>query len=352
MDFSEKVQQIANRAETNKEHIKTEEATKQSLILPMLQALGYDVFNPNEVMPEYIADVGIKKGEKVDYAIKKDNQMIMIIECKSSDTKLAANHLSQLYRYFGVSESHFGVLTNGIHYQFYSDLVEQNKMDKRPFFQFNLLDYDKKDLRELKKFAKENFELNAILENAQSLKLRNLAVAELDTEFENPSDEFVKLFAKRIYEGRLTQNVIDDLRGTIAKAFADFVNAKIDGTLKSAMHRQEQQDEQEIIEEEQETDNNGIITTQEEIEGHLIIKAIAAKLIDPNRVAMRDAKSYCAILLDDNNRKTICRLHFNHSQWYIGIVKDKNETRHPIDNLNDLYKFSDEILNIISEYQE
>lgn len=350
MDFSDKIQQIANRLKNNAGTISTEEATKQSLVLPMLQALGYDVFNPNEVMPEYIADVGIKKGEKVDYAIKRDNQTIMIIECKPVEAELSSNHLSQLYRYFGVSEAHFGVLTNGANYQFYSDLVEKNKMDSRPFFNFNLLDYDKRDLRELKKFAKENFELETILENAFSLKLRNSAIAELNTEFEQPSDEFIKLFAKRIFEGRLTQNVVDDLRDIIAKAFSDFVNAKIDGTLKSAMHRQEEAEE--TAEEEQNQNDKGIETTQEEIDGHLIVKAIAAKLVAPERVTMRDAKSYCAILLDDNNRKPICRLHFNHSQWYVGIVIDSKETRHPIDSVNDLYNFSDEMLAVISEYEK
>ncbi len=278
MDFSEKIQQIAHRANNNVDNLKTEEVTKQTLVLPMLQALGYDVFNPLEVTPEYISDVGIKKGEKVDYAIKKDNEIIMIIECKPADTELSSSNLSQLYRYFGVSESHFGVLTNGINYQFYSDLVEKNRMDERPFFNFYLLNYNKKDLRELKKFGKENFELDTIFENAQFLKLENSVVAELNSEFETPSDDFIKLLAKRIYAGRITKNVIDELRNTVAKAFSEFVNAKIDNTLKSAMYRQEEQEGIEDIQE----GKRGIETTQEEIEGHLIVKAICAKVVDPD----------------------------------------------------------------------
>ncbi len=96
-----------------------------------------------------------------------------------------------------------------------------------------------------------------------------------------------------------------------------------------------------------------IITTEEELEGFQIIRAIVCQKIAPNRVVHRDTKSYFGILLDDNNRKPICRLHFNSSQKYIGLFdKDKNEKRHPINEVTDIYQFSQNFLDSLSFYEE
>lgn len=348
MDFSDKIQEIALRAERNKNNIKTEEASKQSLVLPMLQALGYDIYSPKEVIPEFIADVGTKKGEKVDYAIRRNNEVIMLIECKATSSTLNSKNESQLYRYFTASDAHFGVLTNGIVYKFYTDLVKKNKMDELPFFEFDLLDYSQSDLKELKKFAKSAFELDSILANAQTLKWHNSILSRIETELEAPCDDLVKLLASDYYEGRMTQSVIENFREIVKNAFSELLNHKIDERLQSAMQRRNEEDQPVEEVEEIETDNSGIITTEEEIQAHLIVTAIASQLISPERVVMRDAKAYCAILLDDNNRKTICRLHFNTSNWKVGFLDaNKNETKKSIDSLSDLYKLSDDVLNAI-----
>lgn len=133
MDFLEQIKQFASRAENLTENLKTEEATKTSLVMPFFNLLGYDIFNPLEFVPEYICDVGTKKGEKVDYAIMQDGEPVIIIEVKSCDTNLNNKHINQLYRYFSVTNAKFGVLTNGLIYKFYSDLEEPNKMDDNPF---------------------------------------------------------------------------------------------------------------------------------------------------------------------------------------------------------------------------
>ena len=99
MDFDENLKQLIKKIESIKDQIKTEEATKMSLIVPFFQLLGYDVFNPQEFCPEYTADVGIKKGEKVDYAILLNNEPIILIEAKAVNKKLD-KHSSQLFRYF------------------------------------------------------------------------------------------------------------------------------------------------------------------------------------------------------------------------------------------------------------
>lgn len=157
MDFIDELRQFSKRVESLKDLLPTEEATKNALILPFFQMLGYDVFNPLEFMPEFTADVGIKKGEKVDYAILLDNKPAILIEAKWCGEALD-KHDSQLFRYFGTTEAKFGILTNGIVYKFYTDLDEPNKMDLSPFLEFNLLDLNDSVVQEIKRFCKERID--------------------------------------------------------------------------------------------------------------------------------------------------------------------------------------------------
>ncbi len=157
-DFNEKIRNLSERLDNMRGNIHTEEATKTSIIMPFFQILGYDVFNPAEFTPEYIADVGIKKGEKVDYAIMDEGEPLILIEAKSL-TEVLTKHDSQLFRYFGTTKAKFGILTNGVTYKFFTDLEEQNKMDAAPFFTFDLADIKESSLNELAKFRKDNFDL-------------------------------------------------------------------------------------------------------------------------------------------------------------------------------------------------
>ncbi len=142
MDFIDKIRELAARVPKQLDYCTTEEATKNALVMPFINALGYNVFNPREVIPEFTADFGTKKGEKVDYAVCQDSQPVMLFECKSSGTDLNKVHASQLYRYFSVvPQARFGVLTNGVEYRFFSDLESPNRMDDKPFFTFNILDF-------------------------------------------------------------------------------------------------------------------------------------------------------------------------------------------------------------------
>ena len=141
--------------------IQTEEATKTAIIMPFFSMLGYDVFNPQEFVPEFTADVGIKKGEKVDYAIIQDGTPVILIECKSITENLE-RHDSQLFRYFGTTPAKFAILTHGIFYRFYTDLEDANKMDKDPFLTINILDIRDNQVPELKKFCKSVFDIDSI----------------------------------------------------------------------------------------------------------------------------------------------------------------------------------------------
>lgn len=311
MDLVDKIKEIAGRITKQIDIIETEEATKNAFVMPFLNALGYDVFDPTEVVPEFTADVGTKKGEKVDYAIKKDGQIIMLIECKWCGCNLEKENTSQLYRYFSVTETRFGIITNGIAYKFFSDIEEANKMDSKPFFEFNVLGFEDHQLDELKKFMKSSFDLENILTTASTLKYTGAIKRIFADEISNPSDEFVKFFASQVYSGLKTQAVISQFSKIVKDAINQYVRERINDRLKSALEDERTDDD---IDSSNETENlesgEGIVTTQEEIDSYNIVKAIVRDIVDVSRVFIRDTKSYCGILLDDNNRKPICRLHY------------------------------------------
>lgn len=321
--------------------------------MPFISALGYDVFNPLEVIPEFTADTGTKKGEKVDYAIKKDGNVIMLFECKKSDCDLQEEHKSQLYRYFSVTESRFGILTNGIIYQFFSDIDERNKMDSKPFFEFNILDFVEHDVDELKKFAKTAFSLADILTTASSLKYTNAIKKVLEEETKCPSEPFIRLFASKIYDGRLTQPVVEKFSQIVEQGWKQFLADEINSRLKSALNATDlSADEEDTLNVKKEDFNNEneIVTTEEEVDAYQIVKAILREDVDVRRIALRDTKSYCGILLDNNNRKPICRLHFNTSRKYIGVIKDKKEERIAIDTIDDIFIHAEKIKGVLSQY--
>jgi hypothetical protein len=353
MDLIDKIKDLASRIPKQIEHIQTEEATKNAFIMPFISALGYDVFNPIEVIPEFTADIGTKKGEKVDYAIKKDNDIIILIECKWSGADLHQDHASQLYRYFSATEARFAILTNGITYEFYSDIDEPNKMDSKPFFTFDILGFQDHQVNELKKFTKSAFSLDDILTTASTLKYTGAIKKILEEERLNPSEPFVRLFASQIFDGRLTKTVLEQFTKIVKEAHKQFINDKINERLTSALSANDASKEKDPNGEGFETldDNNGIVTTEAEIEGYNVVKAILREIIDVKRISMRDTKSYCGILLDNNNRKPICRLRFNSSQKYLAILSQKKEERVAIDCVDDIFKYSEQIKSSVTEYE-
>lgn len=357
MDLIDKVRELSSRIPKQIDHIETEEATKNAFIMPFLNALGYDIFDPREVVPEFTADVGNKKGEKVDYAIKKDNQVVMLVECKWCGADLHSDHTNQLYRYFSVSEARFAILTNGLVYEFYSDIDEPNKMDSHPFFSFDILHFQEHQIKELKQFTKSAFTLDQILDRASTLKYTKGVKKILEQEVANPSKDFVKFFAAQILVGRkLTQNLLDEFAPIVQEAHKQFVNEKISSRLQSALNDTEpvpvslQSVDESSEESTPSLEENGIVTTEEEIEAYHIVKAILRDTVSADRVAMRDTKSYCGILLDDNNRRPICRLHFNYSQKYIGLFAQKQEEKLPINDLHDIFNYADKIKAVIGDY--
>lgn len=351
MDIGEKLADLQQRVSEHREYLSTEEAAKTALVMPFIQALGYDVFNPSEVIPEFTCDVGTKKGEKVDYAICRNGGVAILIECKPVGGPLNVNHASQLFRYFSVTDARLAVLTNGAVFQFYSDVEQPNRMDEKPFFTFNLDALRPTDAKTIDKFTKANFDIDSIVEEASSLKLQHQLRQEIEKELASPSEEFVVMLARRVHDGKLTPAIRESFSKHVGAAVSAAIREIVSDRLSSAL-RVSEPDEQMNGKLAPPPSDDDIITTEEEISGYRIVQAIAAKLVDPSRIHLRDAKSYCAILLDDNNRKTLARLHFNAATVkYVSTFVGKEETKHQVVDLPSIYGLADLIESRITELE-
>lgn len=353
MDFIDQIRALGAQVARLKDTVQTEEATKQAFILPFLNALGYNVFDPTEVVPELCADVGIKKGEKVDYAIMKEGKPIILLEAKHAAVNLDAVTPTQLYRYFSVTQARVGVLTNGVIYRFFSDLEEPNKMDVKPFLELNMLDVQEPMVAELKRMSKSQFQLDEVVSAAVELKYTKEIKRVLAEELASPSEEFVRLFTARVYSGRMTPNVKQQFTDLVRRALHLFISERLSDRLKSALA----QESGEVLVEAPvsggassapqappETRKIGVITTALELEAYYLIKAVLRDVVAPTRLAYRDAASYFSVLLDNNNRRTICRLYLEGQKRYIGLFNDdRKEERLQIAELNDLYQFSERL---------
>ncbi|WP_303347410.1 type I restriction enzyme HsdR N-terminal domain-containing protein [Methanobrevibacter sp.] len=337
MTFENQILDFSKNITNKKRGISTEETTKISLVLPFLKILEYDVENPHELKAEYVADTGVRKREKIDLAVFIDNEVKILIECKSANTKLNSNHLSQLYRYFSVSDVKFVVLTNGIVYQFFTDSKNPGRMDQNPFLEVDLRKLTDEKIESLKLFTKSRFSQEKILEHVEELKYRHEIHNILLNEIRYPSDELIRVFAKKIYSGNLDKKQMKYFHKIIKDELKD------------------------VFENDYELGSSEIITTEEEIQGFYIVRAIVSEIINPDKITMKDRKSYCAIFFDDNKNYTICRLYFNDLDnlaiaFFDSMDKDKYGSRigeiMPINNINDIYNYKDKLLDTVSAYKK
>lgn len=347
MDMQVELAELAKRTAKHREVLLTEEAAKTALVMPFIQALGYDVFNPSEVIPEFTADVGTKKGEKVDYAICDGGKIRILVECKPAGAPLNLNHAGQLFRYFSVTDARLAILTNGVVYQFYSDVEAANRMDDKPFFSFSMDALKPGDARIIEKFTKQDFDIDKIVAEAGLLKLQSLLRKELEKEMAEPSEEIIRIMASRVQDGRVTAQVRETFGRLIVSTYSAIIRDSVNSRLSTALNAAAPDDE---APEAPTSGEEGAVTTAEEVSGFHIVQAIASRMVKPSRIVMRDAKSYCAILLDDNNRKTIARLHFNGLvSKYVGTFSDKTEERHLIADLTEIYQLAPQIEARIAE---
>ena len=346
--------QLADRIDKTRGAVLTEEATKNAYIMPFLQILGYDVFNPLEIVPEFTADVGIKEGEKVDYAVVLNGQPEILIECKMCDSELNAANESQLLRYFHASKAKFGVLTNGIVYKFYTDLAEPNKMDLNAFLTINLMELDKINYTELSKFKKENFDADNIRRTAEMLKYTSSIRRVLLAELSDPSEDFVRVIFKQMESGKVfnatqKEKLTPMVKSTLDAIIQEKVKASLDAALKTTAETAAAAEE--VINTPVLGADTGVVTTQCETDAFNIVRAIASEIVAPDKVCIRDAKSYCAILFDDNNRKPICRLFFNNeANKAIVLFDGSQEEKVFIHSVEEIFSMKSRIIATLQKY--
>lgn len=367
MDFKDQLMQLSDKIDKQKDNIATEEATKTSFIMPMIAALGYDVFNPFEVVPEMECDL-TKRGDRIDYAIMKDNTPILLIESKHCKQNLDL-HSTQLAKYYAASNARFGVLTNGVEYRFYADLEKQNIMDEKPFLVVNMVDLSDNDIEQLKKFHKSYYNEHDILSTAQELQITIQIKDLLNKNFQQPSDEFTRYFVKCLKDWKSSSKLIEQYRPILKKSIASVINDIIADRLNVAIKSEgvsetkqsEEQTASDVSEEATakelpngvvfQDEEKGIVTTQEEIDAYNIIRSILRQYIDVKRIQYNDYKSYFTINLDGSTWWWICRLSLGKRKKQFCIPKDgyKSNEWIEIESIDDLFKFEDilkEALNL------
>lgn len=355
MDFKDNILQLAEKIAKQKEAIQTEEATKTSFIMPMIAALGYDIFNPFEVIPEMDCDL-TKKGDKLDYAIMKNEQAILLIECKHCKQNLNL-HSTQLSKYYAASNARFGVLTNGIEYRFYADLDKTNIMDENPFLVINMLDLLDADIEQLKKFHKSYYNENKILSTAQELQITILIKDLLTANFQSPGDEFTRYFVKGLNDGKSSQKLIELYRPILKKSISAIINETIQERLNLASKGDDAQevDAMPTARSAEVSDRlpdgvvsmdseSGIVTTQEEIDAYNIIRSILRKHISADRIIYQDSKSYFIVALE-SKYWWVCRLVFGSRKKtiYFPTEGHKEQERVELESLDDIFKYADKL---------
>lgn len=355
MDFIEELRSLSAKIANQLDAIETEEATKHAFVMPFIQLLGYDIFNPKEVVPEFTADIGTKQGEKVDYAIFKDDEVIMLIECKKYGSEVSDAQTSQLYRYFSVVRARIAVLTDGVVYRFFADLEESNVMDTKPFLEFNMFDIQPLFVNELRRFTRASFDLDAALTAASDLMYTTAIKQTMMEQLEYPDEDFVRFFLTHVYSGVRTQGVIQQFTDIVKRALNQFLNEHINQRLQSAIEKGETVDESVEEEHPDETDDNDISsriqTTEEELEGYYIVKSIVREVVDSERIGHRDTLRYMSVVLDDSNRKPICRLHFNTVNKYLGLFnEERKHERVKIESIDDIYEYAEQLKTVVRSY--
>lgn len=353
MEFSERLKQFSKRVGTLKDSVTTEEATKTSLIMPFFSMLGYDVFDPEEFLPEFTADVGIKRGEKVDYAILQNGEPIIIIEAKAV-TRNLEKHDSQLFRYFATTKAKFAILTNGIRYRFFTDLDAQNKMDEIPFLDFNILNIKESQIVELQRFEKSNFNAAKVFDSASILKYEGKFKETLAEQFENPSDDLVRFFLQNVYTGVKTQSVLEKFRPILKASMQEFISDTMSEKFKTALSTPStSQPPQAEAATEDEPEKQELTPTNDELTAYQQLQQLFRDYINPDDITYKKNESYVSILYKGNARKWICRLIFGPNQKSIIMpTADKHDIRCNITNIYELGNYSRYMISVIGRYTE
>lgn len=355
MDFQEELNVLVAKRKKFGDKLQTEEATKNSLVLPFIKLLGYDPFDPTEVVPEFSAAIGKYKDARVDFALMRDGHPVIIIECKAYGSALDAENCNQLRIYFHGTEAKVAILTDGNRYQFFSDLDEPNVMDNKPYMEFVLEKPDNTLIPELKKLSHDAFNVDDAMSSALVLKYTREFKRVMEEQLQQPEDEFLKFFLKRCYDGMCTSAVKERFTPILKDALDLLIRDKINERLQSAIDDNKPKVvEAKPVEDkpsEPVADDDGIVTTEEEKEAHIIVKSILHGVVEADKVCFYDYKSYSNVCFV-SPRKVIMRCYFNNSNnKSIGFIKLDDTTAKSFETLkiskvDEIFNYADRIKRV------
>jgi len=384
MNFLEEIQTLSDRVKKTVQLIQTEEATKQAFVIPFIKMLGYDVYDPSEVVPEYVADIGIGNGGKIDYAIMREGVPIMLVECKWCGVDINNRHAIQLYRYFPGSPSRVALLTNGVIFRFFTNSEESNQMGSKPFLEIDLRDIQEPLVSELEKLTKSQFDLDALIPNAMeeesvsteaSLKYKQDLSTLLSKQLEKPSDDFVKFFATQIYSGKLTQDTLKQFHEITKDGLGDFINCEIMRRLQLVLDNTEEavvvpstkppKSKKAVVSDKPsraeisdgrsryQVKGDKVVITSEKLKVFKTIRNAVKSVVDIKRIFYRDTGNYFTIILDDNRRKPICHLRLGPRKKYIIFFDEESEgTKVQIFKPEDINDFAERLKAISLSYDK
>ena len=300
-----------------------EAQTRKFLIEPFFLMLNYV---SNDLIPEYNADFGERISQKIDYAILLNKKDTILVEAKKYNSKLTDKEAGQLNGYFNnTKNSKVAILTNGIEYRFYSDVVEPNIIDSKPFFTFNITNYTESDLEALIKFDKRYIKVIDIVKTAQEIVFVESFENAFFKELVAPSKDLMKIIHKNMtFTTKFNEETIGKMINLVNSSF-----------LKSMYDKK--------VQLESLSNSQGVITTELEIQAYHTIRTllIQNKKIPKERVSYRDFKGFFNISIDDNSKKVICKLVFNGSKMKIFI----GDNEYNLEHVDDLLKYKTELTN-------
>lgn len=312
MGFAEDVYRLASQVSARKEHCKgNEELTKNSLILPFFQVLGYDIHDPSVLHPEYRAGFAANK-EKVDYAVFLKGAPVLFVEAKPVASQLD-NYDAQLAKYFNSTPGvKLAVITNGVRYKFFTDLKAPNLMDSEPFFEFEIESIRPEEIAILDGFRADCFDPSGLVTRAENLVYLRTLKKKVRSLFRDTSDEFVRFMCSDIYQGRITANVLERLTPLVQQAMSDVLVDMVSQGLTQEIAKTDEvaaivPSAQDLVPAADGTKSpdlkTAVVTTEEELAAfNLVCETIKATSGGDSHVAYKDTASYFVIHLEKPSR--------------------------------------------------
>lgn len=345
MGLYDSVIELATHVAEKKGMCNSEEATKTSFILPFLKVLGYDIFDPTEVVPEVTR--AIKGNDRVDYVIQRNNTDLMLIECKHWDKNLD-NYVSQLQSYYSASDAKIGILTNGIEYRFYTETAKANLMDGAPFFVFCMDDVTGESINTLELFCRDRFEPNTILIEAKRLISKTRLHELVERELTNPSDDFVAYFFRKVHPRSFSSKA----KAAFGEELHDELRLFIESRISRSLALQTDMADYDTA------DCTNECFSKEAADALALIQDILGRFVTPERITAVpcDNNYYYSIRLDKSQWRPICKLHLNDNYKWMTVGRYWPLSRKfyasikykvILDSISDISKYSKDLIDIM-----